>query len=91
MLDPKTFSLAEMTSNTTGKTSGSGTMGIYLVVVGGLIGMVCSAWGLYTNSPQTSTILLYSSATLTLGAGLLGYRKSKDTTEKPKELQNTPG
>ena len=32
----KQFSFAEMTSNSSGKTSGSGTAGLYIVFIGGL-------------------------------------------------------
>jgi hypothetical protein len=73
------FSFAQMTSNSDGKTSGSGTSGIYLVFVGGLIGLIGSIAGLFMNSPSAPTVLLFATGTIATGAGLLGYRKSKDS------------
>lgn len=69
-----------MTSNSSGKTSGSGTAGIYLVFIGGIIGLIASLAALFTKEAQVTEVLLFASATLTLGAGLLGYRKSIDKT-----------
>jgi LPXTG-motif cell wall-anchored protein len=80
----KEFSWAEMTSNSNGKTSGSGAAGIYLVFIGGVIGFIASMASLFGNdqagASQGANVLLFAGATLTLGAGLLGYRKSVDKT-----------
>jgi len=80
ILDHSKFSLAQMTSNSSGKTSGSGTAGIYLVFIGGIIGLTVSISTLFIKDAQIAEVLLFASATLTLGAGLLGYRKSIDKT-----------
>ena len=72
------FSFAQMTSNSDGKTSGSGTSGIYLVFVGGVVGILGAISGLFMNSPVAATVLLYSTGIITTGAALLGYRKSKE-------------
>ena len=76
------FSFAQMTSNSDGKTSGSGTSGIYLVFVGGVVGILGAISGLFMNSPGAATVLLYSTGIITTGAALLGYRKSKDGVVK---------
>lgn len=69
------FSWPQACSNSDGKTSMSGTMGGYLCIVGGisfLIGVLDFAIG--TKKPD---IMIYSSIVIGTGAGLLGYRKSK--------------
>ena len=73
----KDFSFAEMTSNGNGKTSGSGTAGIATVGIG-LIGFIIGAIDFAVSSSPSSEILMYSTGLVTIGAGLLGYRKSKD-------------
>ena len=72
------FSFAQMTSNNNGKTSGSGTCGIYLVFIGGVIGVMGAISSLYTKSPESANVLLFATGTIMTGAGLLGYRKSKE-------------
>lgn len=82
-MNPDKFSIAQMTSNSNGKTSGSGTGGLYLVFLGGVVGALAAVAGLFFpaqmgQTNEVANVLLWSSATLTLGAGLLGYRKSQD-------------
>lgn len=77
MKDINKFSLSQLTSNESGKTSGSGTAGLYLVFLGGIIGMIGTV-GTIMKSPDVANILLFAGSMLTLGAGLLGYRKSVD-------------
>lgn len=87
-VDINKWSFAQMTSNSTGKTSSSGTMGVYIIVLS-MIGFLfgCIEFH-YSNKAD---IMIYSSANVLVGAGLLGYRKSKAETliptkeEKPKE------
>lgn len=69
------FSWAQLTSNTGGKTSASGTAGILCVGVGllGFLAGVVDHFAFKNDDIMTQAILL-----ITLGAGLLGYRKSKD-------------
>ena len=78
--DIEKFSLAEMTNNSNGKTSGSGAAGIYLVFIGGIILVMGAIAGLFFDSVQTANVLLAGSGSCTLGASLLGYRKSVDKT-----------
>jgi len=71
----KTFSFGELTSNSSGKTSGSGSMGILICTIGCicfLIGAIDAAF--ITHS---TNIILQSIIFTGIGAGLLGYRKSK--------------
>lgn len=68
------FSFAEMTSNSTGKTSGSGAMGVYIVVMSVLAFLFGCIEFHYSGKAD---IMMYSSANILVGAGLLGYRKSK--------------
>ena len=70
------WSLAEATSNSDGKSSGSGTAGILIVFVsclGFLLGVYDHIWG-----TKTSDVMIESLAFCGVGAGLLGYRKGKD-------------
>lgn len=73
--DINKFSWAQMTSNTGGKTSASGTSGVLCVGVGllGFLAGVVDHFAFKNDDIMTQSILL-----ITLGAGLLGYRKSKD-------------
>lgn len=69
------FSLAQMTSNASGKTSGSGTMGC-LICVAGAIGFL---WGTFSKQPNLiNQAIIYTG----FGAGLLGYRKSKESSNE---------
>jgi len=65
------FSFAQMTSNSSGKTSASGTMGVLICIVG----CFSFIWGV--ASKQTE-VLTQSVIVIGMGTGLLGYRKSKD-------------
>lgn len=75
--DMMTFSIAQMTSNADGKTSSSGTMGCYIIVMS----VLCFAFGCVEfHYSGKADIMMYSSANILVGAGLLGYRKSVDKT-----------
>jgi hypothetical protein len=74
------FSFAQMTSNSDGKTSGSGTMGALICVFGSLcflLGCVDKMWFSKSIDIITQSIVFTG-----IGAGLLGYRKSMDTAPK---------
>lgn len=79
-LDYSKFSFAQMTSNNTGKTSGSGTMGIYIVALGVLM-LLFGAWD-FSFKTEKPDIMMYASANILVGAGLLGYRKKKEGSDK---------
>lgn len=87
MMDANKFSLAQATSNNSGKTSGSGTAGLYLVFIGGLIGMISSISALF-SAPHISDTLLFATGIITTGAALLGYRKSVDKVEIENNVLN---
>lgn len=71
------FSFGQLTSNANGKTSGSGTMGVYITVLSGLAFL----YGCYEfHISGKADIMMYSSANIVVGCGLLGYRKSVDKT-----------
>jgi hypothetical protein len=74
------FSFGELTSNSNGKTSGSGTAGLYIVFIGG----VCFLLGCIDKMflKESLDILTQSIILIGIGAGLLGYRKSKDSDIK---------
>jgi hypothetical protein len=76
-IDINKFSIAQMTSNNNGKTSGSGTMGIYIIVFS-VIMLLFGGWVFYKKSQ--ADVMMYASANILVGAGLLGYRKSKEGT-----------
>ena len=73
------FSFAEMTSNSSGKTSGSGVAGLYIVFLGGL----CFVLGCVDKVFIGKDIDVVTQSIIFTGIGvtLLGYRKSKDNTE----------
>lgn len=86
------FSWAQMTSNSDGKTSGSGTLGL----VAGFAGVLAFLYGTvdYSFMSKDGTIMTQSIIVLTIGAGLLGYRKSRPdptttTTEADISTENT--
>lgn len=74
------FSLGEMTSNSNGKTSASGTMGSLLIAIGGLTFLI-GALGYFIFDKEANDILVQSIALCYAGAALLGYRKSRDGKE----------
>jgi hypothetical protein len=70
------FSFGQLTSNSDGKTSGSGTAGLFIVAIGGL----CFIFGCIIKYMNNSVDLVTpSSFIIGIGASLLGYRKSKDS------------
>lgn len=78
MADINKFSFAQMTSNSDGKTSGSGTLG----VIAGLAAVLTFVYGVidYSFISKNGDIMTQSIVVLTIGAGLLGYRKSKEAS-----------
>ena len=76
-LDIGKFSFGEMTSNSSGKTSGSGSAGVYIVFVSVLM-FVYGCFEFHWSGK--ADIMMYSSANIVVGASLLGYRKSVDKT-----------
>ena len=74
------FSIAEMTSNDDGKTSGSGTVGIVISFIGGLCFLLGAVDKMFLSG--TVDILTQSIVVIGIGVGLLGYRKGKSTDAK---------
>lgn len=66
-----------MTSNNSGKTSASGTAGIFMIFIACIIALIATI-GWIMKISESSNVFLFASATITVGAGLLGYRKSMD-------------
>jgi hypothetical protein len=88
----KKFSFAELCSNNNGKTSGSGTAGLYIVFIGGLCFLLGCIDKMFLD--KSIDILTQSIVMVTIGATLLGYRKSKDnfgTSEENKSTETTSG
>ena len=83
------FSWAQMTSNSDGKTSGSGTLGI----VAGFAGVLAFLYGVvdYSFISKEGTIMTQSIVVLTIGAGLLGYRKSREASIINANSESTSG
>ena len=72
------FSFAQMTSNSNGKTSGSGSMGVLICTIGAvcfLLGCIDKMWITHSIDIITQSIIFVG-----IGAALLGYRKSKDAS-----------
>lgn len=76
------FSFAQMTSNSDGKTSASGTMGC-LICAASALGFI---WGAFTKQ---SDLITQAVAYAVIGAGLLGYRKSKDGFVKGEPVESS--
>jgi hypothetical protein len=79
----KGFSFAELTSNNSGKTSGSGTMGILICTVGSFTFLLGCIDKMFIN--QNVDILTQSIIFVGIGASLLGLRKYKESGEEIKE------
>jgi len=71
------FSFSQMTSNSDGKTSSSGTMGVYIIIMS-VLAFVYGCFEFHYSGK--ADVMMYSSANIIVGAGLLGYRKSVDKT-----------
>ena len=74
------FSFAQMTSNNNGKTSGSGTAGLYIIFIGGICFLLGCIDKMFLD--KTVDIITQSIVLVGIGASLLGYRKSKDSSEE---------
>ncbi len=74
-LDCNKFSFAQMTSNSNGKTSGSGTMGVLICAVGSICFLLGCIDMIFLS--KSVDILTQSIVFTGIGAGLLGYRKSQ--------------
>ena len=87
--DINRFSFAQMTSNSDGKTSGSGTMGALTVSVG-LLGFLAGVIDFMVQGKPD--VMTWSITVITLGIGLMGYRKSKDGLyDETEELEDEFG
>ena len=72
------FSFAQMTSNSDGKTSGSGTAGLYIIFIGGICFLLGCVDKMFLD--KSVDIITQSIILVGIGASLLGYRKSKDAS-----------
>ena len=71
------FSFAQLTSNNNGKTSASGTAGLYIIAIGG----ICFLLGCIDKMFFEKSVDIITQSIMLIGIGvtLLGYRKSKDS------------
>lgn len=83
------FSFAQLTSNSNGKTSGSGTAGLYIVFIGGLCFVLGCVDKMFLD--KSIDIITQSIVMVTIGAALLGYRKSKDSGASQEENKKEDG
>lgn len=83
------FSLAQMTSNESGKTSASGTTGVLIC----FIGVLCFALGCVDMvfMSGSSEIINQSIVVIGIGTALLGYRKSQKDSSAPIDATNVSG
>lgn len=86
--DINKFSFSQMTSNSDGKTSGSGTMGILICTIGTLCFLLGAIDKMFIT--KTTDIMIQSIIFVGIGAALLGYRKSKShvITEETEDVKD---
>jgi hypothetical protein len=82
------FSLSEMTSNSDGKTSGSGTVGVIISLIGGISFLLGTFYMVFFSG--TADILTQSIIVIGMGVGLLGYRKGKSLDYEKNYNDETP-
>lgn len=70
------FNFGQLTSNSDGKTSSSGTAGLYIVGIGGLCFFLGCIKLFFVSDAD---ILSQSIILVGIGSALLGYRKSRDS------------
>jgi hypothetical protein len=80
------FSFAQMTSNENGKTSASGTMGILICFVGTLCFFLGCVDKMFLN--KDIDVITQSIIFVGIGAGLLGFRKSRTAVDKKEVVSN---
>ena len=85
--DTEKFSFGQLTSNSNGKTSATGTAGLYIIAVGGICFLLGCIDKILLN--QNVDIVTQSIIFVGIGAGLLGYRKSKQSQENVESVQET--
>lgn len=83
------FSFAQMTSNESGKTSASGTMGVLICTVGTLCFLLGCVDKLFVSKDMD--VVTQSIVFVGIGVSLLGVRKftTPNNNQKPTEESNT--
>jgi len=81
------FSFGQLTSNSNGKTSATGSAGLYIIALGGICFVLGCIDKMFLN--QNVDIITQSIIFVGIGAGLLGYRKSKQSQENVTEVVET--
>ena len=71
--DINRFNFGQLTSNSDGKTSASGTAGLYIIFIGGICFLMGCIQRMFID--QSIDIITQSIVFVSIGAGLLGYRK----------------
>lgn len=85
-IDINKFSFAQMTSNESGKTSSSGTMGVLICTVGSLsflLGVMDKIFFTHNIDIMTQTIVFTG-----IGASLLAVRKAKAVNKPDQEVED---
>jgi hypothetical protein len=80
------FSFAQMTSNENGKTSASGTMGVVICIIGTLCFFLGCVDKMFLN--KDIDVITQSIIFVGIGAGLLGYRKSRTAVDRKEVVSN---
>lgn len=90
----KTFKLKETFTNTNGKSSASGFIGVILGVIAGL-SFIATMVGYFLQLPQTvevmgQILMLVGASTVLLGVRKMAPRFGKQDSEEIKEYDNAP-
>lgn len=72
--DSNKFSWTELFNNSNGKTSASGTAGLFLILIGGISYFMGYIKNMFME--LNDILLITPIIIITIGSGLLGYRKS---------------
>jgi hypothetical protein len=79
------FNFGQLTSNHNGKTSSSATAGLYIIAIGGISFIMGCVDKMFLD--KSIDIVTQSIIFTGIGAGLLGFRKSKESEIQKEKIK----